>query len=62
MEQDNEREFTINAVLTEINDSRLTGKIARYRGYTKLKTMLDGFLHDAHERVRTVMAEVVKVW
>ena len=30
LEEDNEREFTINTVLTEINDPRLTGEIARY--------------------------------
>ena len=61
LEEDNDREFTINAVLTEINDPWLTGEIARYRGYAKLKTTLDGFLKEAHSRVCQVMAEVVKV-
>ena len=61
LEAENEREFAINAVLTEINDPRLTGKITRYRGYAKLKTTLDSFLKEASERVRTVMAEAVKV-
>ena len=37
------------------------GKIARYRGYAKLKNTLEGFLKEAHERVRTLIAEVVKV-
>ena len=61
LEQDNEREFAINAVLMEINDPHLMGKIARYWGYAKLKKTLDRFLKEAHERVRTVMAEAVKV-
>ena len=40
LEQNNEREFAIDTVLTEINDPHLTGEIARYWGYTKLKTTL----------------------
>ena len=61
LEAENEREFAINVVLTEINDPRLMGEIARYRGYAKLKTTLDGFLKEANEHVCTVMAEAVKV-
>ena len=61
LEQDNEREFAINMVLTEINDPHLTGEIARSWGYAKLKTTLDGFLKEAHDQVRSVMAEAVKV-
>ena len=61
MEAENEREFAINAVLTEINDPRLTGEITRYRGYAKLVTTLEGFLKEARERTKTVMKELVKV-
>ena len=61
LEEDNDREFAINAVLTEINDPRLTGKIARYRGYAKLMNTLEGFLKEARERTKTVMKELVKV-
>ena len=61
MEAETEREFAINAVLTEINDPRLTGEITRYRGYAKLTSTLEGFLKEARERTRTVMAELVKV-
>ena len=61
LEEDNKREFAINAVLTEINDPWLMGEITRYRGYAKLKTTLDGFLKEVHSCVHQVMAEVVKV-
>ena len=61
LESENEREFTINAVLTEINDPRLTGEITRYRGYARLTTTLEGFLKEARERTKTVTAELVKV-
>ena len=61
LEEDNDREFAINAVLVEINDPHLTGEIARYRGYTKLTKTLEGFLKEARERTQTVMAKLVKV-
>ena len=61
LEVENEREFAINAVLTEINDPHLTGEITRYCGYAKLTSMLEGFLKGARERTRTIMAELVKV-
>ena len=61
LEAENEREFAINTVLTEINDPRLTGEITRYRGYAKLMNTLEGFLKEAREWTRTVMAELVKV-
>ena len=61
LEAENEREFAINAVLTEINDPRLTGEITRYRGYAKLVTTLEGFLKEARERTKMVMKELVKV-
>ena len=47
LEAENEREFAINAVLTEINDPRLTREITRYHGYARLTTMLEGFLKEA---------------
>ena len=61
LEAENEREFAINAVLTEINDPHLTGEITRYRGYAKLTTTLEGFLKEAREHTKEVMRELVKV-
>ena len=46
--RDNEREFTINMVLAQINNPKYHGEVNRYRGLSDLQDTLEGLMSQTH--------------
>ena len=57
----NEREFSVNTALAQINDPKYHGEINRYRGLSNLQDTLEKLMRDAQGRVMEVMKELVVV-
>ena len=57
----NEREFTINMALAQINDPKYHGEVNRYRGLSNLQDTLERLMRDAQGRVMEVMKELVTI-
>ena len=56
-----QREFSINMVLAQINDPKYHGEVNRYRGLSDLQDTLEKLMKEAQGRVMEVMKELVNV-
>ena len=57
----NEREFTINIALTQINNPKYHGEVNCYRGLSALQDTLEKLMRDAQGQVMEIMKELVVV-
>ena len=61
LQRDNEHEFAVNEVLTQLGDLRLTGEVNQYRNYAKSHQSLKNTLREAQQRVNSIMKEAITV-